>query len=350
MTKFKIVLLLLITYVLPVSTQTRITTGTKDYSLKIFKLNNITNLDIRAQHAHINLLNWDKDSISIETTIEILSNKPNLSKEMLEEIKIKTTSFENTLQVKTVLVNDFHSTIPYKISYNIFFPKKLSLRLNNSHGEINLSTVEGGIIADIDYCSVNIKNLNCTDDSIRNQIKLSYCKGQINHLGSGNININNCQIDFFDAGEINLSSAYNILSFKTIDNIICNSKIDRIDLKSVNDINIKASNSTIYLNNFNNSALFECENGILNISNSSIAFAQLTINNNNTQTQLHLNPKASYTINGEINKGELLHPHHSKIEFLQDKNKLSFTGSVGNYPESNSKVIIFNNKQNIVFK
>lgn len=350
MTKTTIVLLFLFFFTLTVFSQTRISTDFKDYRLEVIKLNNINHLDVNSQHARINLLNWDKDSISIETNIEILSDKPNLAKEMLHKVHINIQTYGNTLQVKTSLSSDFRSTIPYKINYNIFFPKELSVSLKNTHGEVNLADVEGGIQADIRYCQLNIKNLSASNDTTFNHLNITHCKGRINHLGNAHANISQSQLTCIDAKHLDMNSSYSILTFQEVKNYQGQSNIDRINLESTDKITLKAISSTVIVNNFNQTALFECQKGSLNIGGSSPDFSQLTINNDNTKTTVQLNPQASYTINGEITKGKLLHPQLSNLQIINEENKSSFSGDIGTSTDSHSKVIVFNNKQNIAFK
>ncbi len=350
MTRLKIVILLISFCIISVSSQIRITTDFKDYRQEFFKLNNINHLNVIGKHAEINLQNWDKDSINVETTIEILSDKPNLSKELLEEIEIRIVQYQNSLLVKTNLDPDFSSTIPYKIIYNIFFPKKLRLSLENSHGSVKIAEVQGGTNAVLSYCDITINNLNTLNDSVKNSLLLSYCKGTLNLIGSSELNINNSELKIIEAKNININSEYSNLKIQKTNNLNGNSNIDNLKLGEVGKIKLQAFNSSIELDNFRDSALFECKKGQLKILNSPEHFKLLTVNNKNTKTKIHLNSNASYTINGEIYNGSILHPRINRLKIIKENNKSSFSGDIGVKPESESKVIIFNTNQNIEFK
>ncbi|TLX71530.1 hypothetical protein E9993_20475 [Labilibacter sediminis] len=350
MIKIQIALFILLFQIIPLKSQTRITTDFKDYRFEMFNLKQINKLDIRAQHAEVNLLNWDKDSVSVETTIEILSNKPNLSKEMLDEVQIKIVTYSNTLQVKTTLSKDFNRTIPYKINYNIFFPKKLAVYLENSHGIVNMAEALGGVIAKISYSDINIKSIKPLNDSINNKIDLVFCKGSIHHLGNANLTLQNSVIKTIDAGDLQAQSSYSTFSVEQLHSYTGNSNIDNLTLGPLKSISLKALSSLVTMESFSDSAFLNFNKGKLNLLNSDSTFSELVIDNIETETFIHLNNLTSYTINGEVTKGKFIHPQSENLQIIQEEFKTSFSGDVGSNPQSNSKVIIFNKNQNIEFK
>ena len=349
MLKLKVLIITIIGFVLQLSSQTQLSTDFKEYTFEIFPTGNIERLDIRAKHAQINLLNWEKDSISVETTIEILSDKPNLSKEMLKEVTIKKVAYGNTLQVKTNFIKEFNRTIPYKVVYNVFFPKKLALKIENSHGTVTIGNVEGGIDADISYCDINFNNFKQLIDSIPNHINLVHCKGKINHLGSSVFKSLSTTADILGANNIEAHTAYSLLTFRKLKSYKGDSKVDNLTFNAVKEISITSDNSTVLINQLDANGKFECKKGALTILNTSDYFNTLTINNFETPAQVHLNELSSYSINGEIINGNFSHPQTDKIQVIKDINNTSISGEVGSDPSSTSKVIVFNRNENIVF-
>ncbi|MGQ1787207.1 MULTISPECIES: hypothetical protein [unclassified Saccharicrinis] len=349
MLKIKTISIAILTSWISISSQTKLESDFKSYSLEVFPLHDIKKLDVRAKHAQVNLLNWDKDSISVETSIEILSNKPNISKEMLEEIKIETVEYSNVLLIKTSLVDDFNRTIPYQIEYTIFYPKKLELRIENNHGRVDIDHVEGGVLADISYCDINFKNFSQDTGAIINHINLLHCKGKMNHLGSANIEFKNSTVNIQDATEIHASTSYCLLNIDHVKNYQANSTVDNIKIGACDNVSMFSENSVIQINKFKHKALFECSKGILNISNPELNFRELTINNDGTPTTVVLNSDANYIINGDVSNGKFIHKHRDQLKIIKDQDKISFNGVVGNNPNPNTKIIIFNKNQKVKF-
>ncbi len=345
-----IIILLLFIHSLTLNSQTVISTKFKRYTFEAFALNNINKLDIRAKHAEINLLNWDKDSISVETNIEILSDKPNLSEEMLEEVKINVVGYENTLQVKTSYIKDFNRTIPYTIKYTIFYPDSLALRIENEHGKVNVGNVLGGTYANISHCDIFFKGLNPINDSIENHIVLNQCNGKINQVGNTHLQVKNSVIEILKAEHIQVQSSYNQLQINQCESFNGHSEVDLISISNIDSVEINSQNSILSIGNFTKKAKLNCTGGSVDILNSSVDFNELTISNHQTKTQIQLNPSCSYILNGEVINGKLIHNSGNNLEIFTENLNQSFSGDVGFNPDTKSKVIIFNRDENIIFK
>ncbi len=345
-----LLILSLFIYQVTLKSQTQLNTDFKTYSFDVFSTKNINRLDIRAKHAQINLLNWDKDSISVETSIEVLCDKPNLSKEMLKEIKIKVLGYgKSTLLVKTDFVKGFNRTIPYKIKYNIFYPRKLALRIENKHGNVHIGDVNGGIFADLSFCNINIRSLKERNDSINNNINLLHCDGNINYLGSAIFQVENSTINIISAKNLEVSSSYSILDIKKVEFYNGSSKIDNIKIGESDNVSISSENCLIKIGSFKETAFFECKKGTLSILNTENNFKELIVNNQETSTKIHLNSECSYYINGEVINGNFHHPKTNNIQIIKELDKTSISGEVGNTQDSKTKVIIFNRDENIEF-
>ncbi len=349
MFRFKIIVAILFYASTSLWSQTHTTTDFNKHTFEEFPLSNVRKLDVRSKHAQINLHNWDKDSISIETNIEILSDMPNLSAEMLNEISISTVFYANTLQLKTNLVNNFNRTIPYEITYTIYYPQKLGLKIENSYGSVNIANVQGGVVADISYCDINFDNFTTKIDSLNNHIKLLHCKGTINNLESGLIHIENSNVDILKAKNITGNTEYSIVKLDTVFDYRASSKLDNIKITRCQTINIHAINSIVEIQDFGTDALFECDKGKLDIAKPIGNFQRLRINNHQCPTQIRLHPNLTYSINGDIENGSFYHPQIESLQIIKDNNSISISGEVNIKPGNGAKIIVFNRDADIEF-
>lgn len=350
MYKLKIIVAILFFAVTSMWSQTRNISDFSDHAFEVFPLGKVRKLDLRSNHAQISLRNWDKDSISVETNIRILSDKPNLSAEMLKEISITTVSYANTLQVKTSLANDFNRTIPYAITYTIHYPKKLALHIENSHGTVNIGQVQGGVVADISYCDIDFDDFAPKIDSVNNHIKLLHCKGKINNLESAFIQIENSSLDILMAKNLKGSTAYSMIKLDAVSDYSATSNVDNLRIKSCQTINLQANSSMVDVANFGTDALFECDKGKLTVSKLRGSFQRLRVKNQQCPTQIQLNPNSSYSINGDIENGSFYHPQIDSLQVIKDGNNISISGEVGSAAGNGAKVIVFNQDANIEFK
>ncbi len=350
MSRYKIIVALLLFSGTFLWSQTTTTSDFSNHTFEKYPMVNIQKLDIQSKHAQINLYNWDKDSISIETNIEILSDNSNLSAEMLNEINISTVFYSNTLQVKTSLANEFNHTVPYKITYTIYYPKQLGLNIENSHGSVNIAKVQGGVVANISYCDIDFDDITPKIDSLNNHIKLLHCTGKINRLESAQIQIENSDINILIAKNIKGNTAYSIVKLDALSDYSATSNVDNLRIISCQTINLQANNSIVNVSNFETDALFECNKGMLTISKPMGNFQRLRINNHQCPTQIQLNPDIAYSINGDIENGSFYHPQIENLQIIKDNTSISISGEVGSMPSSGAKVIVFNCDANIEFR
>ncbi len=331
--------------------QTHITTPFKDYQFEVFSSANVKALNIVTQHATINILNWEKDSISVETTVEVLTDKENFASEFLENINTTINKSASTIKVQSLLSGDFNYTTPYNIVYNIFCPKDISVSIKNEYGMLNAADLKNGFNVELSYCNLKIQDINTTNNK-KNNLKLTFCKGVFNNIGSAVIDIKNSDITFSNGTNIQCNSSYSKATFNNLVSFVGNSNIDKIYIEKVDSIHLKASNTTTLINTFTKSAFFEFEKGKLDIKNTSPHFTKLTINGNQTPVCVAINKNASYLINGEIKVGNLIHPKAKSIHVINDGIASSFNGEISKPGQTKplSQVIVFNQKQNVEFK
>ncbi len=331
--------------------QTTDTDPFKDYQFETYNSANIKALNIITQHATVNILNWEKDSISIETTAEVLSDKENLSAELLENINTSIRKSSSSIKVQTTLSGDFNYTTPYSIVYNIFCPKQILIRIKNEYGTVNAADFKNGFNADLNYCDIKIQDVSDSTNT-KNNINLTFCKGAFKDVGSAVLNIKNSEISFSNASDIQCNSAYSKTTFNHLISYVGTSNIDKIYIDKVDSIHLTATNTLSRINTFTQTAFFEFEKGKLDIISTSPEFKKLTINGNQTAVSIAINKNASYLINGEIKFGKLIHPKLNSIQVIEDGFASSFNGEINNPGQNKplSQVIVFNQKQNVEFK
>ncbi len=349
--KFKaIALITFLTYTIPFWGQNNIKTDTCNYTFDVFKTTNIQTLNIKSLHSDINIYNWDKDSVSVETTVRILSKKPIVVEELLSLISTKTFQRKNQLYVNTTLDPEFTSTVPYHIAINVFMPSNKKLSIKNSYGKVNIPIITNSVDLNLNYCDIKINDIENKSDALMNNIQLNFSKGSIAQLGNTTLSTNSSEIRIEQSQNVKLSSEYSTLFFKNTTEINGKSSIDKIEIESADISNIKAHDSYINIKKINKSAQLEFINGMLTIANTSKDLKSLQISNKNTQTNIHFNPLLPFIINGEIENGELIHSYGDHIHIMKENNKISFSGTIGNTSQSNANVILFNEGESINLK
>lgn len=322
---------------------------TCNYALDVFPSNDIKELNIKTLHAKINIHNWDKESISVESTVKILTPKIIVAEELLDLIEVKTTDTKKAINVTTNLSKDFSSTVPYEIIHNIFVPEHIILNITNHHGNIVIPKTTNGVNLKLNYCSLIVNDILAEDAETKNYLNLKFCKADINELGNASINSNSSEILITNSDSILLNSEYSNITISDNKKLDGNSNIDKIHITKTDNIVLVGKYSHINVDYFNYSGKFELEVGSLNINGSSDNFNSLLISNNNTPTNIKMNSSSSYFINGEVKDAKISHPDISQLNLIKEYNKTSFSGVIGANQNTTSKVIVFNKNKNITF-
>lgn len=326
-----------------------IETDTCNYSLDVFNTKGIKTVKINGSHAKINIYNWERDSVSFESTVKILSDKPIIVEELLGLIKVEAQKTKSAVSLNTILDKGFSSTVPYEITFNIFMPKEKTLDITNSHGEVIIPEVTNGVTLKAKYCDISIYNIK-NSNKTANNIYIAFCKADINQIGSGNIRANSSKLNIEQCDTISLITEYSQINIIEADQVESNSNIDKINIQNCNDITMLAENSIVKLEQINSEALFEFINGQLDINNTSDKLSSLQVSNKNTITNLQLHPQLSYILNGEIKDGELIVSNKNQISLLHEAGKTSFSGSIGKHSNFAAKIVLFNENQDISIK
>jgi len=322
---------------------------TCNYALNIYSSEGIKELNIKSLHAKINIHNWDKETVSVESTVKILTPKLVVAEELLALIKVKTKNTKDAINTTTTLSKDFSSTVPYEIIHNIFVPEHIALNITNNHGNVVIPKTTNGVNLKLNYCSLIVNDIRAELAETKNYLNLKFCKADINLLGNASINSNSSEILITKSDSILLKSEYSNISILDNRKLDGNTNLDKIQIDKTDNIVLLGKYSAINLDYFSTNGKFELEEGKLNINGSSNNFSSLLISNNNTPTTLKLNPSASYIINGEIKDAKINHPNTSELDLIKDHNKTSFSGVIGDNPNTNSSVIVFNKNKDITF-
>ncbi|WP_282035986.1 hypothetical protein [Saccharicrinis aurantiacus] len=322
---------------------------TCNYALDVYSSEGIKELNIKSLHAKINIHNWDKETVSVESTVKILTPKLIVAEELLALIEVEAKNTKDAINIITTLSKDFSSTVPYEITHNIFVPEHVAFNITNNHGNVVIPKTTSGVNLKLNYCSLIVNDIQAELAETKNYLNLKFCKADINLLGNASINSNSSEILITKCDSILLKSEYSNISILDNRKLDGDTNLDKIQIDKTDNIILLGKYSAIKLDYFSTDGKIELEEGKLNINGSSNNFSSLLISNNNTPTSIKLNPSASYIINGEVKDAKINHPNTSDLDLIKDNNKTSFSGVIGDNPNTNSRVIVFNKNKDITF-
>ncbi len=315
------------------------------YYKKSFSSNKIKNINLIAKYADINIYNWDKDSISVETEMKIHTNLTSLAKEIFNNIKINVVTYSNTLQVKMTSDENFRNNILYDVKYNIFIPYSINAKIKNNNGSLNIPKIQGDINVNLSFCSFNMQNI-INNKSDKNVIKLNYCNGNINKITNSYISLNSSTLNVLNAEKINCNSEYSNINIQKINSLKINSKLDIINISKINNLMCNSIDGKIFIKNLNNSCFIKNTKGEVNINKIEQTFTNLLLDLEETEANIRISKNSSYIINANFNNAELIYKDIPEIKKISDYNSNTYKGTVG-LSDNYSSITILNKQKNV---
>ncbi len=313
-----------------------------DYSKEenmFFAATDYSGINISNRHGDISVSAWEKDSVKIDISITVKGKKEKEAEEVLEEIEINQNETKDIMQVSTEFGEDFYSSHEFHINYEIHLPANYLLNLSNQFGNIELSSVTGGIEIDLEYGELIQKGSNLCE-SISGS--LSFVEAEMGSFKNVNMTLHNTNIEFQDITENgDFKGRYCQISLQNSNTLNINTSTSRITAREVNDLTLNGDFCFTSINEIIKNGRIEIDNGMLIIHSISQRIDELRINNSNAPINLGLPPSLAYTLHGEVTNGQFRHYKAQEFRIIKDMNKISFSGSIKDQ-DNGASIVLFN--------
>lgn len=311
-----------------------------------FDAQKIKDLKIINQHGYVNISSWNKESIEIEIITRVETRSETFAEEVFDLISFDNRTYSNTLSFKTEFSEDFFSNYPFSINYTIKIPSRLNLNIDNSIGNLKVDSIQGMVKLAHKYGQLELKNLAINKE---HKFDLSFVEGEVSSFGKAKINLSNCTLNFNKGEHLSGKTQYCMASIVDIQSVNIETFTDRLTITNSDSIEIKGSQFIGKINNVNSHLFCELERGQLMIS-ASETIKDITISNNYVNTSLNMPRETSYQINGEVTRGNFIHPSSDQLTLIREDEKVNFSGSIGNNINPQANLILFNKDASITIK
>lgn len=295
-------------------------------------------LELKNQHGNITIEGWDEENIEIHTLINVNSPGPNGAEEVLDFISIQRAQRGEKLIFRTQFDEEFFSNYPFNIDYHIKLPSRLNLKIKNKLGDIIIQNINGQISLDQSYGHLHLLQ---SDNLIHHELKLDFIEALIESTNSVNATFSNCTFNADSLKRLKAESEYSMLTVSNSKTSEIKSFTDRVQLNNCDSATIQGKQIIAQCKSLTGFGLFEINSGLLNIDLET-SIKQLTISNENVNTNIKVPDSLSYHLNGEITSGNFSHPKASSLQLFKEYDKLSFSGKIGNDEVVTSEFILFN--------
>ena len=183
-----------------------------------FSVNSDATLKVKNKYGNIDIVSWNEQRIVIDIEITVNGNDEERVDRRLEEIKVDFDATSNNVSATTIIGKSSRSwslwgkknNLSVQIDYIIKMPVTNNVDLSNNYGGIQIDKLEGRSSINCDYGSINIGELNNT----QNDINIDYTnKSNIDFMNNGKINADYSTLHIEKSGNIELNADYTNLSF-----------------------------------------------------------------------------------------------------------------------------------------
>lgn len=280
---------------------------------KAFKISSKLELNLESKYGDIFIDTWDKDSVSFDIAITVLSNDSESGKELLEGINVvfdKTGDFisaytewnQYSSKVKKTAIDVatiFGRERKIIINYTIKLPKNSELEIENSFGNITLNDFEGDIDLDVSHGDIRLRKVK----DISN-LKISYGKLRIKECHKADIESRSSDISIDRAGKMKIESSGSDIEIDKVDDLRITSKHDKIEIEEIKTINFIASWSDIKIESLEQNIFGEIKYGDLSVDKIASPFLGVELNGNNAEIELNFEEKIAFRYDVSLINGK----------------------------------------------
>ena len=198
---------------------------------------------IENKYGKIKVIGRDSDKIEINLIKKIYSKDEERAKEIAKKLKIELTREE-----KTIIISSNREELKKKVitDFEIFLPKKISLKIYNPHGEIFIENIYGKVEGENSYEPINISGIygDCYLKNKHSSINATNIFGalEIEHK-YGSITLNNIK------GKVKIFAPHSKIIANGVEKIIeIESAYKEIALRNVDKVKIRSRHSLIHIN------------------------------------------------------------------------------------------------------
>lgn len=229
--------------------------------VKTYTLTDAGKLHLENKYGNITLNGWDKNEISVEIVIMVNHRKKENAEALLDRIQPvdKKSDEYVSLGYEILEKNDgwfanlFEKANPFdydrsniQIDYTVYMPKKASLKVVNTFGDVIIEDWTGVLKATVEHGDLWInENLDKAD------VLMKYGKLRAKNISYGAIELKNGELDMEDSKSLRINSSGSDITLNAITSLELYSNKDEVSLDRVDTMYGTLRFTSLQLNQLN---------------------------------------------------------------------------------------------------
>lgn len=297
-------LLVGLTLVLGITLQAQSHTDQRSVS-RSFPASLETTLEVMNKYGKIQVVTWDRDSVSVDVDILLTESSANKLRKLKEDVKIDFTGTNTYIIAKTVIrsesgriaseLRSISNTIAgankrMEINYMVHVPEYMDVVLSNKFGDIYMDDLEGQV--DIELSNGVLKANRLEGNSA---ISLSFANGMIKSLGSSTMKLSYSDLVLEEVSQLDLVSKSSKLNVDSVNVLKINSRRDKLYFKHVEYFYGNGNFSQVWIYDFLRETDVYMKYGEVTVENVIPDFSKIFIESEYTDITLYFDRACSLT-------------------------------------------------------
>ncbi len=320
---------------------------------KSFTVADNNTLEVFNKYGTISVNTWEKDSITIEVVIKTSGNNEVAVEEKLDNILVDFEQTEDLVKAITSINNPNQKwswkkkhNVNFTIDYVILMPINNNIILDNSYGDILITSINGTSTIRNDYGGISIDYLG----SSSNKIFADYCKDiSITYAETASLVCDYSDIHIEEIKNISVRSDYSNINITNGNRIAFNGDYSKLSVGKTKEIISDGSHSKLSIGSLEKSATIGVSYGYVKVKEFSSLTNNITISSKYSPVTIGLNKSNSFQFDLKVNYGSISIPEMDCTfeNQIKEKTQIEYKGYYNT--KSNTKIVVKNNYGNIQF-
>ncbi|MDA3822199.1 MAG: hypothetical protein PF450_06255 [Bacteroidales bacterium] len=274
-------------------------------------------MGIDNKYGSIEVVNWDKDELSVVVTITVEATSQDKAEKLLDGITVDISEEESATYFDTKFdLPKLSGKNNFNVNYTVSTPSYLNVNLEQKYGNVFIQEISGEAIIDVSYGNVNATKLVRDQKGEWNAIEVGYGNISIEETGALTVELKYGAIDVVRSGELSIESAYSKLALGDVNSLSLESKYDKVVMeKMIGSVMIESAYTQV------------------NLGSISKNFNEISAEMSYGNLKGELDPNASFTIDAEAAYGSISIPDGS-YHSSKENNRHTVVGEVGSSPDA----------------
>jgi hypothetical protein len=309
---------------------------TKTYYNEKYEVDKGASLVIQNKFGDIHCQAWDESSISVNVTVKVDASSQEKADRVFNKINVSLTGNRTKVEGKTTIANI--SNADYSVDYEIRMPRWINLDLGNQFGNIYLDESDGLAKINLEYGDMEANAFN----GPKTELTIKFSNVETGFMKDGVVNIEYSEMDSKGAENLKLYSRFSELTIEKVAMLNLDSQYDEVAIGSAAQVISVSRFSGLKFDKIGGDFDFDIEYGDLEANNISASFKVGKIRNSFAEVNLGFEPKASMTINADMEFGELSYPRANASMNEETKGYTTniYKGRIGSSASPSSQLTI----------